>query len=183
MKKYIDFDGVIWDTSPLLFKKWHEYKHEELTESDKIAYVKTQDWSYIINNSPVINDSLYYLRQLDKHTTSILTVVHSLENEGVAKVKFLREKKIELPIILVPYLVDKANIVDAHNNILIDDRLHNLDVWIANGGHAIFFNKDNLNYDEWHQENVHYPKIRTLNNLERINYKNRGRLWIKKVLP
>lgn len=174
MKKFIDFDGVILDTSPLLFKTWRENIREGLTEDDKIAYVKTQDWPYILHNSPVINDSLYYLRHLDKETTSILTVVHSLENEGVAKVKFLRENNIDLPIILVPYLVDKANIVDAKNNILIDDRIYNLNIWSALGGHAIFFNKNNLDYDEWHQENVNYPKVRTLNNLEKINFKNRG---------
>lgn len=174
MKKFIDFDGVILDTSPLLFEKWRKHKHEGLTEEDKIAYVKTQDWPYILYNSPVINDSLYYLRQLDNETTSILTVVHSLENEGVAKVKFLREHNIKLPIILVPYPVDKANIVDCHNNILIDDRIYNLDVWVENGGHAIFFNKNNLDYDEWHQENINYPKVRTLNNLDKIKFKNRG---------
>lgn len=173
MKKFIDFDGVILDTSPLLFKRWREIKHEGLTEDDKIAYVKNQDWNYILNNSPVINDSLYYLRHMDDENNIILSTIHSLENEGVAKVKFLRDNGVKLPIILVPYLVDKANMVCAKNNILVDDRVYNLDVWKEFGGHAVFFNKHNLDIDEWHQENIMYTKISTLNNLGKIKVRKR----------
>lgn len=173
MIKYIDFDGVILDTSPLLFKTWREHKHEGLTEDDKIAYVKKQDWQFILHNSPVINDSLYFLRQFDKETTAILSTIHSLENEGVAKISFLRECGITLPIILVPYLIDKANMVTAQNNILVDDRVHNLDIWKSHEGQAIFFNKNNLDYDEWHQENNKYPKICTLNDLDKIKVRKR----------
>ena len=34
--------------------------------------------------------------------------------------------------------------VCAKNNILVDDRVYNLDIWKEFGGHAIFFNKHNL---------------------------------------
>lgn len=173
MKKYIDFDGVILDTSPLLFQQWNKIKHDGLTEDDKIAYVKTQNWTVILDNSPEINDSLYILKQLDIEQNTILTTIHSLENEGVAKVKYLRKNGILLPIILVPYLVDKTQMVSSKNNILVDDRVYNLDMWELSGGHGVFFNKNHENIDEWHQENVHYPKIRTLNNLDKIKIKNR----------
>jgi len=173
MKRFIDFDGVILDTSPLLFKSWRKIDHGSLTEDDKITYIKEQDWKFILDNSPVINDSLYFLKQLNIKENSILTTIHSLENEGVAKVNFLRKHGILLPIILVPYLVDKTQMVVANDNILIDDRIYNLDVWESYDGHAIFFNKNNQDIDEWHQENTKYPKIRTLNDIDKIKIRNR----------
>lgn len=168
MHRYIDFDGVILDTSPLLFKRWREMEHETLNETDKIAYIKEQDWVFILDNSPVINGSLDVLKQLDIERNSILTTVHSLENEGVSKVKYLRKNGVWLPVILVPYVIDKAQMVDAKNNILIDDRIHNLEVWQQHGGHSVFFNKNNLDFDEWHQVNIKYPKIRTLNDINKM---------------
>ena len=119
---YIDFDGVILDTEPLLFEKWREnpYRHL-LPREEKIKYIQTVDWEYIINNSSVINDAIYYLKQMDPTKTAILTKIHSMENEGVAKVKWRVSNNIKQPIILVPYLVNKTDMVDAKGNILVDD--------------------------------------------------------------
>ena len=173
MRRYIDFDGVVVDTSPLLFKEWQQMKYSTLTEEDKIEYVKKQNWEVILNNSPIINDSMYILKQLNTCENAILTTVHSLENEGVSKVKYLRKNGVLLPIIVVPYLVDKIQIVNPQNNILIDDRIYNLDVWNNAMGHAIFFNKDNLDIDEWNVKNFDYPKISTLNDLDKIKIKRK----------
>jgi len=116
---------------------------------------------------------MYILKQLNTCENAILTTVHSLENEGVSKVKYLRKNGVLLPIIVVPYLVDKIQIVNPQNNILIDDRIYNLDVWNNAMGHAIFFNKDNLDIDEWNVKNFDYPKISTLNDLDKIKIKRK----------
>ena len=166
---YIDFDGVILDTDPLLFEEWRKQpNHLTLPESLKIEYMKKQDWNYIINNSNILNDSIYYLKQMDPKTSAILTTIHSYENEGIAKLNYLRNKNIKQQIILVPYTKKKTDCVNANNNILIDDSLFNLDHWSNNNGKSIFFDYDDDNIDSRQRENVkNYKRIRSLS-----NYKN-----------
>lgn len=168
---YIDFDGVILDTEDLLFKEWRKNPNRHsLPEIEKIKYIQKQDWSNIVNKSPIINDSIYYLKNMNSKETTILTRIHSLANEGTAKVTFLREKGVKQQIILVPYNLKKSSMVNVKNNTLIDDSLFNLDEWVEYGGKVLFFNKDNSNYDNWHKENVKgYQKIMTLRNVNKLH--------------
>lgn len=161
---YFDFDGVILDTEELLFEEWRKIPNRhELSEEDKIKYIQASDWDYIINNSHIINDSIYYLNQMDPSKTAILTKIHSMENEGNAKVRWLRKMNIKQSIILVPYMLKKTNLVDASGNILVDDCLANLYDWEKNNGMPILFDIDNDNYDSWHQPNVKgYQKVLSL---------------------
>ena len=161
---FIDFDGVILDTEPLLFEEWRKNPNSNnLSTMEKIRYIQTSNWKKIINYSEIINDSIYYLKQLDSSTSSILTKVHSLENEANEKIIWLRSKGIKQNIILVPYVFKKADIVDAKNNILVDDCLKNLEEWENCGGIPIFFDMDNDNIDSWNQENKQgYQKVLTL---------------------
>ena len=161
---YIDFDGVILDTEKLLFEEWRKNpNHYLLSEKEKVEYIKQANWHFVLNNSPVINDALYYLRYMDPNTSFILTKIHSDSNEGDGKIKWLRQKKIKQRIILVPYYLRKVDMVDARNNILIDDSLKNLEEWANHGGIPIFFDIDNDNYDSWQQPNTKdYPKVLNL---------------------
>ncbi len=161
---YIDFDGVILDTEPLLFKEWRKNPSRHLLpETEKIRYMQKANWEHILNNSKVINDSIYYLTQLDPSTSFILTKVHSMENEGKAKVEWIRNSGIKQNIILVPYYFKKSDIVVAKNNILIDDCLKNLREWKECGGKVIFFDKDDDDFDSWHEYNTNkYSKVLSL---------------------
>ncbi len=151
---FIDFDGVILDTEPLLFEEWRKNPNRHsLPEIEKIRYIQNSNWEHIINDSEVINDSIYYLKHLDSSTSFILTKIHSLENEAKEKVKWLREKGVKQDVILVPYYFKKSDIVDARGNILVDDCLKNLDEWNNCDGKSIFFDMDNDNIDSWHQPN------------------------------
>ena len=160
---YIDFDGVILDTENLLFKEWRKRpNHRSLPESEKIKYMQGSDWEYILNNSEIINDSIYYLKNMNPKETFILTKIHSLE-EGTSKIKWVRKQNIEQSVILVPYYLKKTDMVDARGNILVDDCLYNLSDWESNKGKPIFFDYDDDNFDSWHQENVQgYQKIKKL---------------------
>jgi len=156
--RYIDFDGVILDTEPLLFEKWRQLPNHKLRpETEKIKYIQNSNWEYIVNNANIINDSVYYLKNMDPNKSFILTKIHSLENEGFAKIKWARNNKIKQSIILVPYMLEKTDMVDAEGNDLIDDCLKNLYKWIDNKGKPFFFDLDNDNIDSWGKPN--YKKI------------------------
>lgn len=159
MKKYVDFDGVILDTLGNLFDD--EYKALNIkSEEEKIKYMQAKDWEKLLNESKVINNSIELLKLLKDFI--ILTKVHSMENEGVAKIKFLRKNGVKNDIILAPFTVKKTDLVDPKDNILIDDTLHVLDNWKEKGGIPIFFNKDNLDMDGWKYTNTKYVKIKSL---------------------
>lgn len=152
--KYIDFDGVILDTLDLIFEEWDKDPEKaKVKYGSDIEYVKAIDWNNVVNNSPIINDSIYYLRQMDPKTNAILTRVHTLENEGTAKIIYLREKNVQLPVILSPYTLSKSFVVPAKDNILIDDALRNLYEWELAGGVPYFFDKDWTNIDSWGEYN------------------------------
>jgi len=165
MKKYIDCDGVIFDSEIWLFDD--EYRGLKINdEFDKIKYIQAKDWNQVLSKSQVINDAINILKELKDF--AILTKVHSMENEGVAKIKFFRSLDIKNEIILVPYTLKKTDVVDPRGNILVDDTVHNLDDWKELGGIPIFFNKDNLDIDGWGKANNKYPKIKSLEYLKNI---------------
>ena len=167
---YIDFDGVILDTEGLLFDEWRKNPNRHnLTEDDKIKYIQRADWNYIINNSEIINDSIYYLKHMDYNKSVILTKIHSSSNEGVSKVRWLRNQGVKQSIILVPYMVKKTDMVAASGNILVDDCLKNLDDWVCDNGIPLFFDINNDGYDSWQQLNVKkYKKVLDLSKIRNI---------------
>ncbi len=158
---YIDFDGVILDTEGPLFEQWiKRTDHHFLPESEKIKYIQEMDWDYVLNNSLTINDSLYYLSQMDPEQSAILTKVHSIENEAESKLRWIRNNGIVQPVFFVPYFVKKSDIVSANGNTLIDDSLKNLREWVMSGGIPVFFDKDNDNIDTWQQPNTDdFPRV------------------------
>ena len=164
VKKYFDFDGVILDTSPLLFEEWKKNPdRHSLPESEKIKYIQNADWKKIINNSREINDAIYCLKHININTSFIATKIHSLPEEAREKVVYLRDKGVRQDIILIPWYLKKTDIIDAKENILIDDGLFNLDDWYNCGGIPIFFNKDGNDTDPWHQRNDKgYQKVLSL---------------------
>lgn len=162
MEKYIDFDQVIVDSEVLLFKEYELLKKYHIY-LNKLKYVKRKDWFKILENAEIINDSIRILREMDEGT--ILTRVHSMENEGKAKIEFLRSNGVKQNIILCPYMFKKRDIVSARGNILVDDAVFNLKEWEEAGGIPIFFDKNGNGIDGWGKKNSEY---RTIDSLEKI---------------
>ena len=155
MKIYVDFDGVILDTDSIIDKEYSKCKN--ITRGD---FVKNYDWFSLVHRALQINDSLNNLRNT-KYETFILSKVSSL-NEGIAKVNFLRDNEVNVNIHLVPTSISKSDMVNPEGNILIDDKVYNLDEWVKNGGIGLFFNKDNNDYDVRGKKNTKYRKISNL---------------------
>lgn len=155
---YIDFDQVILATEEELFKEYLEKKAQGI-KLDKQKYLEEFDWDWLVFNSEVIADSIKIIKSVPND--KILTKVHSLK-EASAKIKFLRANNVTNEIIIVPGNHKKTDLVSAKGNILIDDAVHNLDDWSNAGGIAYFFNKDNLDTDNWGVTNTKYKKINNL---------------------
>ncbi len=165
-RKYVDFDGVIKDTYMPLFEDYFE-RQKNGEYIDDTEHVIKKDWIYVLQKSPVINNAIQILNEVDD--TFVLTRVHSLENEGVAKIRDMRELGLKRDIILVPYLVKKTDVVSAEGNILCDDALFNLDEWVEDRGFPIFFDKDGTNTDGWGVKNTKgYTRTRSLDILKRF---------------
>lgn len=164
---YIDFDEVLFSTEDLLFEKYKKLKSQGI-EVDKLNYLQTFDWKDLINRSSSINDSIEVLKQLKEAT--ILTKVHSMENEASAKIRKLRELGLKNDIIICPFEFKKSEIVDPKGKILVDDTVHNLDDWHELGGMSIFFNKNNEDIDGWGKLNTKYIKIKSLSQLKDIKF-------------
>ena len=152
--RYIDFDGVIMDTESVLFYDWNKYPERyNLPWDNKIRYIQRKNWKEVIDKSIIINDSINILKEMDIKNTVILTKIHSLENEGTAKIEFLRNNGIKNDIVLVPYNLKKTDMVKAYGNILIDDSLRNLSEWESMGGYPMFFDRNENNVDSWGEYN------------------------------
>jgi hypothetical protein len=108
----------------------------------------------------VINNSLSFIKN-SKYDVCLLSKISSM-CEGQAKIKFLREKDIGININLVPTGIDKNNVVDSKGNVLIDDKIANLDRWTESGGYGIFFNKDLGDIDMYGNRNTKYTVINNL---------------------
>lgn len=155
MKVYVDFDGVILDTDFIIDRDYS--KIDDIKRSD---FIKNYDWNKLVNEASVINNSLDNLKN-SKFDTYILSKISSM-NEGIAKVNYLRDNGVLTNIHLVPTKVSKSDVVSPEGNILIDDKVYNLDEWEEKGGISIFFNKDNLDYDIRGNKNIKYKKISNL---------------------
>lgn len=157
MKIYIDFDGVILDTDTTIDNIIRD------NNIDKKEYIINCNWDNLLNNTDVINNSINYLRE-SKLDINLLSKISTLE-EGIAKVKYLRSRNIGMNIHLVPTKISKSDMVNPKDNILIDDKVYNLDEWSSKGGIPIFFNKDNNDIDYYGKINTKYKKISDLSML------------------
>ena len=157
MKIYIDFDGVILDTDTTIDNVIKD------SNIEKKEYIRICNWDNLLNNTNVINNSLDYLRK-SKLDINLLSKISTLE-EGTAKIKYLRNNSIDINIHLVPNKISKSDMVNPKGNILIDDKVYNLDEWSSKGGISIFFNKNNNDIDIYGNTNTKYKKISDLSML------------------
>ena len=162
MKIYIDFDGVILDTDTTIDNIIKD------SNIDKKEYIRNCNWDNLLNSTAVINNSIKYLKE-SKLDINLLSKISTLE-EGIAKVKYLRNNNINMNIHLVPTKISKSDIVNPKGNILIDDKVYNLDEWNSKGGTSIFFNKYNDDIDIYGKTNTKYKKINDLSMLLRDEY-------------
>lgn len=134
---FLDLDGVILDSEQRVMDL--KLKNPELKWD---AFFEQLDWIKLLRESQEINNSLGILKELQsrKEKIAILTKVHTLL-EAQAKICDLREnRKIIVPIMIVPPHVKKSQIYYPNNGeILVDDSSKNIIDWNMKGGRGILF--------------------------------------------
>lgn len=153
MKVYVDFDGVLLDTDSVIDSEFDG-------NGDRREFVKNYDWFKLMRDDLIIKDAFKYINN-SKFNINLLSKISSM-CEGQAKIKYLRGKGVNIDINLVPTLINKCDVVNAHGNVLIDDKLVNLDSWSNSGGISIYFNKDGHDIDIHGEINIKYPMISDL---------------------
>ena len=153
MKVYVDFDGVLLDTDSVIDKEFDG-------NGERREFVKNYDWFKLMRDDLVINNAFDYINN-SKYEVSLLSKISSM-CEGQAKIKYLRNKDVNIDINLVPTLINKCDVVNAYGNVLIDDKIVNLDSWSNSGGISIYFNKDSKDTDIHGDINTRYPMISDL---------------------
>ncbi len=142
---YIDFDGVIMDTIPLLYNELAKNNVSIGDEKEVRRVFAAFDFSTIIKDKNILNDSIDCIKKLldsKRFEISFLSHINSLE-EGVVKVQYLRRHfKNNVTIILVPRELSKPKMVHSKGAILVDDFSGNLKEWEDTGGIAIRFSKE-----------------------------------------
>ncbi len=137
---YIDFDGVILDTIPVLYE---EARRQEYDINDNEFYEKF-NFKCILKDKYIINDSINCIEKLinsNKFNISILTHCNSLK-EATDKVKYIRKFFKDITVIICPKAISKTKMVHTKDSILIDDYSNNLKEWEEEGGIPIKFSKD-----------------------------------------
>lgn len=172
MNLYLDFDGVIVDSIRVTYKMLEE-KGISVEDTSKVQeFYRELDWFKLLDDISQINNSIKNIKILLKnevYNLYILTTVNSLK-ELEAKVKYLRGFGLNIPVIAVPKGVNKSELVDAKNSILVDDYSGNLYPWEKAGGIGVKFT-----------EKVKEQSFITVNSLGELNQPQFMKRLIRKI--
>ncbi len=139
---FIDFDGVIFDTEKRVVDR--KKLRPDISWN---AFFEELDWFELLEEAKVINNAIDYILEAQSKSKqiAILTKIHTLL-EMEAKVRALRSRNIEIPILFVPPHIKKSQIYLPNNGeILIDDSIKNLIDWEQKGGRGLYFS-ENLDF-------------------------------------
>ena len=142
---YIDFDGVIMDTIPVLNKAIEDKGVSIKNDKEVQKIIADFDFKTILIDENIIADAFGAIRELiksGKYNVSILTHINSLQ-EGIDKTRFVRRFLRDITMILVPKQISKTQMVRSKDAILVDDYPGNLEEWESHGGIGVKFT-DNL---------------------------------------
>lgn len=147
IKLYVDFDGVVLNTIDITYKILNDLKLNDTEEIEK--FYKNLNWEELLDKCVPINDSINNLKKIIKsnlYDVSILSHV-TCENEELAKKRYLDKHIPDLEVVTVDIKLNKCDVVDCKNAILVDDYMGNLNLWHAKGGIAVKFSDKGKNYE------------------------------------
>jgi len=149
---YSDCDGVLYDTIDTSFEIMRQNgvdmnNHEEIDR----FFRHYLDWSEVFKKADVINDAIKKLRILKYENIFSDIIILTRLSGNIEEEKVKREIfSFDLPetkVITLDFGLSKADVVDAENNILVDDELKNTIPWQKANGGAILFKKNTCDFD------------------------------------
>lgn len=158
---YVDFDGVLVDTWPVIEGIYNDMYNSNMIEEAKLRKMFQQaNWDEILFQSKKNIENINIIKNNKEYEIKILTKINS-ESEKYSKINFLKESNINLEIITLNIDESKSTIVDPVGNILIDDELKNIEEWDKKGGIGILYSKNNDGKDSDGRINTEYEMIST----------------------
>lgn len=181
-KVFIDFDGVILDTWPLIYQTYVEkYNRNDIDERLIKPLIISLEWESILDNSNEINGALDDLKKLNTNfDVVIISKVNSLK-EKEAKEKYLTKIGIT-NMIFLNYEDSKALAVNPVSQVLVDDELNNLFEWSRAGGKSFFFTKNKKSYDINGEKNSNFVQIERLSQIYDIINREDDRVMITDIV-
>lgn len=144
LKLYLDCDGVILDT---INKSYQMIEEKRLKGEEVKEFYQNIDWDELIELSGEIDNSISKIKILSNYfDIEILTHVIS-EKEGISKIKYFAKVLPNINVILVPKHIDKRDMVDPKDAVLVDDFFPNLQKWQEKGGIPVKFSNSNKKYN------------------------------------
>ena len=140
MKLYLDFDGVILNTIDVTYDMLTKKNITDQKEIDE--FYQNIDWFTLIDQCSEIKNSISNIKKIIKsnlYDVTILTHVIAGNSEIKAKKKYIKSKLKDINVITVDREINKCDIVDCKNAILVDDYMNNLELWYEKGGIPIKF--------------------------------------------
>ncbi len=140
IKLYLDFDGVILNTIDVTYDMLAKRNITDGKEKDE--FYRNLDWFDLINGCSEIENSVSNIKRLiksDLYDICILTHIGAGSSELSAKRKYLKDKFGNIKVIGVKKGINKCDVVDCYNAILVDDYMNNLELWYEKGGIPIKF--------------------------------------------
>lgn len=139
LKLYLDFDGVILNTSHITDRKLKELNITNEKEIEK--YHRNIDWNSLMEETEQIKDSISNIKKIidsNLYDVEILTHINS-ELEKTLKKEYIESYLPGTNVIAVYKEIDKCDAVNPKNCILVDDYKENLIKWHNKGGIPIKF--------------------------------------------
>lgn len=159
MMIYIDFDGVIVDSWPVILEEYKKnFGNSNIEEVKLRELFKIISWNKVLNKSKLNIKNIAALKRCEGDNLAILTKYNTVEEKNEKEI-FWKKQNIDIKIFFVDIDLPKTSINNVKNNFLIDDESKNLDAWSLAGGIGILYSKNNNHKDSDEIFNEKYVEI------------------------
>ena len=150
---YCDCDGVLLNTIEVSFRIMRDMGYDISNRKEVDSFFKKLiDWNEVFDKSAFINNSvekIKYIKELNIFKdVIILTKLSGGYDEERLKRDLFYEVLPNIKVITLQYGLSKGVVVNAKDNILVDDEIGNCKNWEKEGGISILFSPYMVNLED-----------------------------------
>lgn len=149
---YIDCDGVVFDTINAAYEIMEENGLDHTNRELANLYFKIVDWNKLIEHAGILDNAIENIHRIVESglfkEVKILTKLCGNETEEMAKKMAFDKLLPGIEVVTVKLNESKAEMVNAKDNVLVDDYIKNINEWRNMGGIGILYdnNDEVVNY-------------------------------------